>query len=96
MPFSKTFQREFFKSPPQILVPYVKAESAKASNKCDLSSQHVTPTIASFPLSRLLYLQFFTFSSMAQSGRVSRNQSQSIYIQGLSQFGPCLGKTPLG
>lgn len=33
---------------------------------------------------------------MAQSNDVNRNQSQDIYIQRLSHFGPSLGKMPLG
>lgn len=49
MPFSKTFEREFFKSPHQILVPYVKVGSIKALDKWDLSSQCVTPIVAYFP-----------------------------------------------
>ena len=48
MPFSKTFQWEFLKSPLQISVPYVKVGTTKAFNKWDLSSQRVTPTIVSF------------------------------------------------
>ena len=48
MPFSKTFQWESFKLPPQILVQYVKVRSIKALNRRDLSSQHVTLTTASF------------------------------------------------
>ena len=60
-PSRKTFRWEFFKSPPQISVPYVKVESILALNKWDLSSQHVTPTISSFlkVLKRLSYVRFF-------------------------------------
>lgn len=33
---------------------------------------------------------------MIQSGHVSENQPQGIYIRGLSQFGPCIGEIFLG
>ena len=74
----------------------MKVGSIKALNKCDLGSQYVTPITASFLLSGLSYLQFFVFYLMVQSGRVSRDQSQSISIHGLSRFGPRIWKTPLG
>ena len=33
---------------------------------------------------------------MVQSDYVNRNQSRGMYIQGISQFGLCMGKMPLG
>ena len=62
------------------------------------SLKHVTSTIASVlkvPI-KLTYMQFFTFYLIVQSDHVRINQSQGIYIHGLSQFGPCLGEMHLG
>ena len=79
-------------------MPYVKIGSTKALNRWDLGSQHLIPIIASSLRcpSRLSYLQLFAFYLMAQSNHGNRNQSQGIYIYGLSQFGPHLGKMPIG
>lgn len=41
---------------------------------------------------RLSYLQFAAFYLMAESDHVNRNQSQCIYIHGLSWCGLCQGK----
>lgn len=100
MPFLKTFSWTFLKSP-QILVPYVIVESTNALNGWDLCSQDVFPIFIYLfiPLrcpSRIPYLQFFAFYLIAQSNHMDKNQSQGIYIHGLSQFGPSLGWKPLG
>ena len=51
----------------QILVPYVKVGSIKALNRWNMSSQHVTPTIASVleVAIKVVYVQFVTFYLMA-------------------------------
>ena len=96
MPFLKTFQWEFCKSPSQISMPYVKVGSTKILNRCDLSSQDVTPTTASISYGAHHGFHTLAFYLMVQSGHVSWNQSRGIYIHGLSWSGPCVGKRPLG
>ena len=72
--------------------------STNALNKCDLNSQHMTLSTASFfkvPIKALIFTTFACYM-MDQSGHVSGNQSRGIYIHELSQFGPCLSEMFIG
>ena len=71
-------------------MPHVKVGSAKALNRWDLSSQHVTPTTISFlkAVIKAFTLAIHRLLLMSQSNHVNRNQYQGTYIHGLSQLSP--------
>ena len=90
MPFSKNFQWEFFKSRPQIWVPYVRVGSTRAYMWVSNMWLQLLPLSLTCP-SRPSYLRvpFFAFSLMAQSDHVNGNQSQGEQSQGTHRYMKC-------
>ena len=76
----------------------MKVGNTKALNKCDLSSQHVTPTTLPFlkvPIKAFMLVILHLLLDDSKQ-HVNKNQSRGICTHRLSHIDPCLGKVLVG